>query len=280
MLKTLCEDNSVVLGNYGLLPEDLSTHSLRKGPATYAAAGTTSAPTRVAICHRAGSTNGKVMDTYVKVQMEGDCFVVRTVSGLPVDSIKFATLPPHFIFMDFEELEEINVYAKEQFGEHFEGLDDNEVNDADLGPLPIGLVALKHYLLASLVHHMDFLLENLHRNHPLRSTPLFVQPEMYEFLKPKIYFGERQNDRSLAPTGIPSHINVLREIDKIDRNMRSFMESSRSSSHFSTLESNIGRDPSQVTSAELGEIREMRDTIREMRDTIRRDMRDRRLRTV
>jgi hypothetical protein len=46
------------------------------------------------------------------------------------------------------------------------------------------------------------------------------------------------------------------------------------------LESNIGRDPSQVTSAELGEIREMRDTIREMRDTIRRDMRDRRLRTV
>jgi hypothetical protein len=131
--------------------------------------------------------------------MEGDCFVVRTVSGLPVDSIKFATLPPHFIFMDFEELEEINVYAEEQFGEHFEGLDDNEVNDADLGPLPIGLVALKHYLLASLVHHMDFLLENLHRNHPLRSTPLFVQPEMYEFLKPKTKLSLFSTHRNSKP---------------------------------------------------------------------------------
>jgi hypothetical protein len=225
MLKSLCEENLIVLANYGLMPEDLSTHSLRKGPATYAASGTTSAPTRVAICHRAGWTNGKIMDNYVKVQMEGDCFVGRTVSGLPVDSIKFATLPAHFITTDLKELTEINRYAEEQFGENVEGLDDNERNDSNLGELPASLVAIKQYLLASLVHHMDFLLANLHQNHPLRSTPLFIQQELYEYLKPKIYFGERQDDRSLAPTGIPSHINVLREIDKIDRNIKNFMES-------------------------------------------------------
>jgi hypothetical protein len=40
-----------------------------------------------------------------------------------------------------------------------------------------------------------------------------------------------------------------------------------SSSHFSTLESNIGRDQSQVISTELGEIRR---AIREIREMIER----------
>ena len=48
MFKSLCEQNFTFLENYGLLPEDISGHSLRKGPASFAASGTTSAPTRVA----------------------------------------------------------------------------------------------------------------------------------------------------------------------------------------------------------------------------------------
>jgi hypothetical protein len=54
------------LASNGLKPEDIGTHSGRKGAATYASSGSTSGPSAAAIHLRAGWAMGGVQDTYLR----------------------------------------------------------------------------------------------------------------------------------------------------------------------------------------------------------------------
>ena len=55
-----------VLAANGLKPDDIGSHSGRKGAATYASSGSTCAPSSVAIHLRAGWARGGVQDTYLR----------------------------------------------------------------------------------------------------------------------------------------------------------------------------------------------------------------------
>ena len=77
-------------------PSSLGTHSMRKGASTFCASGSTSCPPSAAIHLRAGWSLQGVQDTYIRYESAGDMYVGRTVSGLPIDSLGFVSLLPHF----------------------------------------------------------------------------------------------------------------------------------------------------------------------------------------
>jgi hypothetical protein len=84
------------LNRRGIDSDDIGTHSIRKASSTFCASGSTACPSSTAIHLRAGWSFGGVQNTYLRYESAGDMYVGRTVSGLPLDSYKFAILPPHF----------------------------------------------------------------------------------------------------------------------------------------------------------------------------------------
>ena len=84
------------LEDHGIPFDEISTHSYRKGSATYTASGSTSAPPIVAICLRAGWKLGGVLNTYLSLESAGDRFVGRVCTLLPQLSKKFCVMSPRF----------------------------------------------------------------------------------------------------------------------------------------------------------------------------------------
>ena len=76
--------------------KEIGTHSIRKGAATYVCGGSTGGPSIVSVCLRCGWAIGNVIARYFRYESAGNQFVGRVVAGLPVNSSKFPTLPPHF----------------------------------------------------------------------------------------------------------------------------------------------------------------------------------------
>jgi len=60
------------LRSLGLQPEDLESHSIRKGAATYCSSGSTHCPSSSAVSERAGWSNGAVFNTYLRYEAAGD----------------------------------------------------------------------------------------------------------------------------------------------------------------------------------------------------------------
>ena len=75
---------------------DIGTHSIRKGAITHVA-GLPGGPSSTSICVRAGWTQGKVKDIYMKYMESGDCFVGRCLTLEPLLHVDFASSPPYFI---------------------------------------------------------------------------------------------------------------------------------------------------------------------------------------
>ena len=80
---------------YGMKPEDIGIHSIRKGVCTFVTSGSTICNI-VAVCQRAGWTMG-VQGRYFKNEGAGDCMVGRACAGMPIHSKNFCKLPPRFI---------------------------------------------------------------------------------------------------------------------------------------------------------------------------------------
>ena len=78
-------------------PEELGTHSIRKGAAAYCCAGVHPGPPIVSICLRAGWTIGRVKERYLKYENAGDELVGRTLTGIPPTSCEFGISPAYFI---------------------------------------------------------------------------------------------------------------------------------------------------------------------------------------
>eukprot|EP00924_Labyrinthula_sp_SR-Ha-C_P007247 maker-scaffold_8-snap-gene-13.56-mRNA-1 protein AED:0.36 eAED:0.37 QI:0/0/0/1/0/0/2/0/153 len=83
----------------GLTPEEFGTHYLRKGAASLCASGHTNAPPVAFIYIRDGQWALFKTSTFALRLLEISTWG-RTVSGLPISSYNFSTLPSRFKFAD------------------------------------------------------------------------------------------------------------------------------------------------------------------------------------
>ena len=89
----------------GVDPNDLGSHSTRKGSATLVSSGCVVSPPHSSLCLRAGWSMGGVKDRYIHHESAGDQFVGRTVTGLSCLSTDFACSPCYFVFTETEDKE-------------------------------------------------------------------------------------------------------------------------------------------------------------------------------
>ena len=213
----------------GMISADsrLSCHGIRKGASNTAASGTTAAPPIVAIClrqvsncfettdsyfgciclsppthtfclwpYRADWKLGRVLQIYFQGEAAGDQYVGRTVALLPINSADFAVLPPHF--GDDTDADVISA-IKEVFGDiylkypHFRG----------------NLTMM----LASIIHHYDFLKDTLNSeakgSSPFFGCALFQDQERFQRLRSKATINA--GDTVMQATGVPPHVFMLGE---------------------------------------------------------------------
>jgi hypothetical protein len=178
----------------GISADDIASHSSRKGASTYVMSGTTGGPTISATSLRTGWSMPNVQNTYIRFAEAGDEFVGRTVCGLPLSSVDFAILPPHF-----------RIDHSDTVTRAVELCFPNRPAKYDL---------LLSICLASIVYHREFLRHNLPSNHPLFSSLLFLDRGLLDSLVPLVVCGIEDPDRSMHATGIPPMSLVMRSVEK------------------------------------------------------------------
>lgn len=127
------------LDRRGIQMENIGTHSMRKGSATYCSSGSTSCLSSTAVQLRAGWSLGNVQNTYLRYEGAGDMHVGRTAAGLSPNSALFGILPPRFRARDAIVSEGMRIA---------------------FGKIPKQLTYIAEFALASLVHHAAFILSN------------------------------------------------------------------------------------------------------------------------
>ncbi len=120
----------------GISQGDLGLHSARKGVSSHACSGTTVSPQMVSICLRAMWSMGHMKERYLQYEKVGGQYFGQVVSGLDVNSIKFAVSPPYFEY--------------------------DETGGPDEGAV------------ASLCFHFDFLKRVLHNRNKFRASHFFT----------------------------------------------------------------------------------------------------------
>jgi hypothetical protein len=188
------------LAHYGLAPEDLGSHSLRKGSSTFVTSGTTDCPSQVAVNLRAGWTMNDVEKTYFRFEKAGDNFVGRTVAGLPIQSTEFAMLPPTFIEDDDAAVEHVKVLVQACFP-----------------GLPVSLFGVFKHILASAIWHAPWLRENLPSDHPLFSSVLFSSNNVSD-LRDRVRCSLPRRDGDLQATGVPTNVSLKLQLDAMEEN--------------------------------------------------------------
>ena len=183
------------LFQYGFTAEKLGNHSIRKGAATYCSAGSTCTPSQASIDIRGGWSQGAVKDVYQRFQSTGDQYVGRTVSGLPRHSDEFAILPPRFAVP-------VSAFVKDAISLCF-------------SYASVNMIPVMHYALASVVHHSDYLIENLPAGHLIFSNALFRTRGLLEQLKREVIHGFRLPEDSIQETGIPPDVQILQNIRRV-----------------------------------------------------------------
>lgn len=168
-------------------------------------------PNAVAAYLRARWSLGSVQQRYVFEGEGSDQLCGRTATGLPLNSIDFAILPPHFD-------------------------PDHVVDDATwqlLHPcydrFPKRFQACMPYLLASLVYHRGWLDENLTATHPLRMTYLWTSGTIVT-LRPHVILGNTKCEKSaMSASGIPPTLSVLHKMMEMVDHLRTVNQALRES---------------------------------------------------
>jgi len=190
--------------------KDIGTHSNRKGSATFALS--VCMVSAVAVYLRAGWSIGNTQDRYIFSGAGSDQIVGRAVCGLPIQSMDFAILPPHFSNEDVEML--TNSIGWDNILEHYHNY-------------PAGFKKVIPYLLASIIYHYEsgFLSRNLPSGHPLWNSNVFAAPVtfngiIYENIV-TLMQGKILLYRNFCPvtkmqaTGIPEHFKIAEEVNSL-----------------------------------------------------------------
>lgn len=179
----------------GCATNQIGTHSVRKGAATYCTS-LVSGPATVQVFLRAGWTLGPVQDRYLFGGGGGDQLTGRVLAGLSINDRLFSTLPPHF---DSAGLRLIAWNLILPAYEHY----------------PVGFQPALPFLLASIVFHQDWLRANLNPRHPLFSSFLFTSGQL-ALLKSQVFTGVNNSAVCmLTAHGIPPHIAVSNEVNNV-----------------------------------------------------------------
>ena len=187
--------------------KEIGTHSLRKGSGTYAL-GQVCGPTPVSVFLRMGQSLGQLKDRYIHSSEGADQLCGRMVAGLPFNSMKFATLPPHFTKQVTRQLTE--TFWKEAVS----GYDD----------YPTGMKTALPYLLASVIHHEQYLRDNLHESHPIFSSRAFHN-SLIDILRGSTLCGVGVcEETDMKATGIPPHLALAEEIRQLKNKQKAFIE--------------------------------------------------------
>lgn len=198
-------DNIQNLGNEA---KDYGTHSFRKGIATYCS-GFIGGPSVIAIFLRAGWSLGQVQDRYITYSDGGDQFCGRISAGLNYNGgSQFAVLPPHFNITNNNV-----VLTREEW----------LLICPRYEQYPITFQSCIPYLLASLVYHHDWWSAkdeageyiNISKYHPIHQSRV-VTSGLLQRLKSQlsaINTSGRCSVTGMTATGIPMHVDLLREIE-------------------------------------------------------------------
>lgn len=225
---------STLLDDQGVSANDLGTHSIRKGSATFCSSGSTACPSSSAVRVRAGWSTGAVHETYCLYEQAGDQHVGRTATGLPMDTPEFALLPPHFDPVDDEVRAALHAL--------FPAL--SNVASA---------VAL--FCMASLLHHDDYLQATLAASHPLRQTHYFQNTALKQSLQRKIVYGAPSIDTTLRPTGVPPYVGMLVGMKEIVLELRAFARAlERAPADVAAAVAEVGRDDAAITRTNLDSV--------------------------
>ncbi|RHY17684.1 hypothetical protein DYB25_012489, partial [Aphanomyces astaci] len=194
----LADAVGVALDGVDRLP-NVATHSIRKGAVTFASSGCTSGPSTGVFTTRAGCSLGDVLDRYIHFVPAGGQYTGRIVSGLPESSAAIGTLPPHF-----------------------GARDDPVVTDALRVVLPTlsnaaCLSTVLRMCLASVVYHMEWLVDTFPQHHTLFSTVLFRNKDLLHQLAPNVTI----NDGNIRRTGIPPHVHLYTQLEVMRNELQS-----------------------------------------------------------
>lgn len=200
-LRKVCGENDVELLTMGMIITDIGTHSFRKGIANFLA-GMPGGPSPVSIYLRAGWSLGPVQKRYIMEGQGGDQLCGRAATGLSLSSREFGSLPPHFDIRSGE------ILTEQQWQDILPGYSTF---------YPISFRPTIVHLLASLVFHQPYLERTLAASHPLKLTRLWTSGVLIS-LRDKVESGVVYNPKTnLSATGIPPHILVLDEINRVQR---------------------------------------------------------------
>ena len=185
---------TAMLARYGLTPDDMGTHSVRKAGGTAGAAAPFVSLTT--LCLRASWTLVSTMKKYIFREKGGDQMLGRVLACLPYSSAKFNALPPHFV-------REQNADVEKVLDMCFPSTE---------AKIPKVRAVLRVYL-ASVVFHADWIKETMPEDHPIFNTPLFADETLLLKLKPLVLGGVVESPE-MQPTGTPPSIAVLGELAK------------------------------------------------------------------
>lgn len=180
----------------GIIILEIGTHSFRKGVANFLS-GLVGGPSAIAIYLRAGWSLGPVTSRYIMEGQGNDQLCGRAASGLSLTDIDFADLPPHF------DLSKGAVISIAQWEEILPGYSTY---------YPQSFRQVLPFLLASIVHHQDYLKEVLHPSHPFFQSRLWTSG-IVSTLSEKVFTGNGKNPVTLmTATGIPPHLLLAKEL--------------------------------------------------------------------
>jgi len=177
----------------GAKPDQIGTHSTRKGGPTYCSS-MVCGPNPFQVCLRAGWSLGSIQDRYIFTgDGGGDQFTGRVVSGLPNTSTQFSILPPHFV-------EGFNITR-----------DDWVTILPSYEQFPHSFKQVVIYLLASLVYHCNWIENNLPCSHPFFNSLVYTSGKLTEF-DDYIYKDLAHPTPAMSPSGIPPHLTLSNEL--------------------------------------------------------------------
>ena len=195
VLTLLSEDELTLID----VPIDrLASHSLRKGGATFVF-GVTDGPDSDSVKLRMERKLGGSDDRYIFRRAGSDKYVGRTACGLDANSFKFSVLPPHFKV-------HTNVY--------------DVIPQSFLNRSSYSFKATFPYLVASVIYHWDWLIENLPKTHPFFSSVIYTRnyKRIWGHL---IVTGFFENEETgMRSSGLPQLTHVLCDNKSLREEMR------------------------------------------------------------
>ncbi len=180
--------------------DDIGTHSLRKGAATYCL-GQVMGPSPVTVYIRMGHSLGKLKDKYIFFGEGADQLCGRTLSGLPYSDDRFCYLPPHF---ENDVLQQLTPQYWQQIVPGYSNYPDS-------------FKTTFPFLLAVLIHNIGYLRSNLNSNHPIFSSRVLTMNPKLSMLAMNVVVTKCHcNGCGMQATGIPPYHAIASNINKMD----------------------------------------------------------------